>query len=115
MNPPSVPGAFLQILEFRTDRPEQFPAVLQRWLDAIGDARTTRWYLTAADRDRPATYWQIVEFPSRDAARTNSEHPATAEFAAALDALCGGELTFHDLDVQAGADLTADTVLSRKT
>lgn len=36
MNPPSVPGAFLQILEFRTDRPEQFPAVLQRWLDAIG-------------------------------------------------------------------------------
>lgn len=56
-----------------------------------------------------------MEFPSRDAARTNSEHPATAEFAAALDALCGGELTFHDLDVQAGADLTADTVLSRKT
>ncbi|HEY2225408.1 DUF1059 domain-containing protein [Actinomycetospora sp.] len=96
---PSRPGAFVQLIEFRTHRIADFEATEDQWADAIGDARTARWALTAADRDRPDTYLQVVEFPDHPAAMSNSTHPATAEFADRLAKLCEGEATFHNLDV----------------
>ena len=73
--------------------------ILGRWLSNIGGDRTARWYITTADRDRPGTYLQLVEFPSHAAATTNSTHPATAAFAAELRAVCADELVFRNLDV----------------
>lgn len=101
------PGAFLQLIEYRTDDPGAMDRIVERWVGAIGAHRTARWYVTTADRDRPGTYLQIVEFPSHDAAMANSDHPATAAFAAELRAACTGEVVFRNLDVTAYAHLDA--------
>ena len=97
--PPTTSGAFVQLIEYRTDRPEQMQPIIARWLESIGGARTARWYLTAADRDAPGTFIQLVEFPDHAAAMSNSDHPATAQFAQSLREICGDELTFRNLDV----------------
>lgn len=99
MTPSTRPGAFLQLIEYRTDHPEEMEKILQRWLAAIGSHRTARWYITTVDRDRPGTYLQLVEFPSHAAAASNSDHPATATFAAELRAVCTDDLVFRNLDV----------------
>ena len=96
---PSAPGAFLQLIEFRTDRPAEMETIVDRWLTAIGAGRTARWYITAADQDRANTYFQLVEFPNYAEAMANSEHPATAEFAAAVNQISTQELIFRNLDV----------------
>ena len=92
-------GEFVQIIEFRTGRIEEFADVEQQWLDAIGDDRTARWDLTCVDRNAPQRYLQVVGFPSVEAAEANSKHQATSRFAEVLRGLCDGEPTFHDLDV----------------
>jgi hypothetical protein len=98
---PSAPGAFLQLIEFHTDRPAEMQAIIDRWLTAIGDFRTARWYITAADQDQANTYFQLVEFPSYRAAMANSNHPATAEFAAAVEQIATQDLIFRNLDITA--------------
>jgi hypothetical protein len=96
---PSKPGAFLQLIEFRTDRPAEMQKIVDRWLTAIGAGRTARWYITAADRDQAGSHVQLVEFPSYAEAMANSEHPATAEFAAAVNRISTHDLVFRNLDV----------------
>ena len=96
---PTETGAFLQMIEYRTEHPEEIRAIIDHWLAAIGTARTARWYITTADRDRPDTFAQLVEFPDHAAAMRNSDHPATAGFAARLRQLCPDGATFRNLDV----------------
>lgn len=93
-------GAFIQLIEFRTRRIEDFDATVRQWEQAIGSARTARWAVTGADRDHPDAYVQIIEFPSYEAAMSNSDHPATSEFAGQLSKLCDGEPVFHNIDVR---------------
>lgn len=96
---PSSTGAFVQLIEFHADRADVMEPILQRWLAAIGAHRTARWYVTAADRDQPGTFIQLVEFPDHAAAVANSDHPATAQFATELRAACTQDVTFRNLDV----------------
>jgi len=96
---PSDPGAFVQLIEFRTDRPAELETIIDRWLTAIGTARTARWYITAADRDRTDTHLQLVEFPSYAQAMVNSAHSATAAFAAAVKRISTHDVIFRNLDV----------------
>lgn len=100
---PSVSGAFVQLIEYRTDRPEEMAAIVSRWTEAIGAERTARWYVTTADRDQPGRFVQLVEFPSYEAAMENSSHLATSEFARELKALAGDTVGFQNLDVVAAA------------
>ena len=79
--------------------------ILERWLEAIGSRCTTRWYIMTVDRDRPSTYVRIVEFPDHEAAMSNSDHPATAAFAAELRAICTHGPVFRYLDVTEYANL----------
>jgi quinol monooxygenase YgiN len=102
---PSTAGAFVQLIEFHAENPEVMEPILRRWLTAIGADRTARWYITAADRGLPDTFIQVVEFPSHAAAAANSDHPATAQFAADLRAVCRDDLVFRDLDVVTAARL----------
>jgi hypothetical protein len=95
----SAPGAFVQIFEFSTDRVAEYDRIQDRFAEAIGDARTTRWSILAADRDRPGRYLAVVEFPSYAEAMANSGHPATGKFVAELRAICDGEPEFRNLDV----------------
>lgn len=94
-----APGAFVQVIEFRTPRIEEFFDVVDRWEDAIGDARGARWAIIGADRDQPGAYVEMVGFDDHAAAMANSDHPATAEFAGRLWKLCDGDPVFRNLDV----------------
>ena len=53
-----------------------------------------------ADRDRPNTYVNIVEFPSYDDAMKNSEAPATKALSEKMMKLADGPPTFRNLDVK---------------
>jgi hypothetical protein len=97
--PPTMPGTFLQLIEYRTSQPEKMSEIIDRWVDAIGAERTARWYIATADRDQSDVFVQLVEFPSYDAAMANSGHPATTAFASALTELCSGDPIFRNLDV----------------
>jgi Protein of unknown function (DUF1059) len=93
-------GAFVQLIEFRTHRIDDFDATVRQWEQAVGSARTARWAITGGDREQTDGYVQIVEFPSYEAAMANSDHPATSEFAEQLRKLCDGEPTFHNINVR---------------
>ena len=96
---------FIQVIEFTSGDLAGFDAALSEWIAATAGARTaTRGTLTA-DRERPNTYVQIVEFPSYDAAMANSDDPHTAAFAARLQSLSDGDPTFRNLDVINVTDL----------
>lgn len=93
-------GAFVQVIEFRTGRIEEFERVEDRWADEIGTDRTARWVVTGADRNEPGHYLQLVAFPDHPSAMANSKHAATSRFAEMLGGLCDAPAAFHDLDVR---------------
>ncbi len=96
---------FVQVIEFQTDRVDEFDAAVEKWLSASAGWRTAARSLRTKDRDRPGTYVQIVEFPSYEAAMENSQHPETGELADRLASLCSAPPTFRNLDVERIEDL----------
>jgi hypothetical protein len=97
---PSAPGAFVQLIEFDTDRVAEWDTIADRWAAAIGAQRTVRWSVLGADRDRPGRYVAVVEFPGYAEAMSNSGHPATAAFFKELQAICTSEPQFRNLDAR---------------
>jgi hypothetical protein len=96
--------AFIQLIEFTTKRIGDVEALMTEWEAKTEGRRTaTRGTLTA-DRERPDTYVQIVEFPSYEAAMSNSEMPETGEFAKRIGELCEGQPSFHNLDVRSSQE-----------
>jgi hypothetical protein len=96
----SHPGAFVQLIEFDTDRVAEWDAIVDRWAAAIGAQRTVRWSLLGADRDRPGRHVAVVEFPGYAEAMANSGHPATAAFLKELESISSSEPQFRNLDVR---------------
>ncbi len=91
---------FVQIIELTTSRPDEVEALVGEWREKTAGRRTAQRGTFTSDRDRPDTYLQIVEFPSYEAAMSNSELPETAALAEKLAALCTGPIAFRNLDVQ---------------
>jgi len=91
---------FIQIIEVTTTRPEKIQELVEEWSTKTEGRRTAYRSTLTADRDRPNTYVQIVEFHSYQEAMTNSGLPETGEFAEKLAGLCDGPLVFRNLDVQ---------------
>jgi hypothetical protein len=91
--------AFWQIIEITTTRPDEIQALADEWRAATEGKRSAQRGTLTADRDRPNTYLQIVEFPSYEDAMRNSALPETSEFAGRMMALCDGPPTFRNLDV----------------
>jgi hypothetical protein len=96
----SAPGAFVQLIEFDTDRIGEWDAIVDRWAAAIGTQRTVRWSVTGADRDRPERHVAVVEFPGYAEAMANSSHPATAAFLKELQSISSSEPQFRNLEVR---------------
>jgi hypothetical protein len=92
--------AFVQVIEFQTDRIDEFDAAVDHWLQESEDWRSPTRALRTKDRDRPGTYVQIVEFPSYEAAMENSNRPETGRLSDRLAALCSAPPTFRNLDVE---------------
>ena len=96
----SAPGAFVQLIEFDTDRIGEWDAIVGRWAEAIGAQHTVRWAVLGSDRDRPGHHVAMVEFPGYAEAMANSGHPATEAFGKELQSICTGEPRFRNLDVR---------------
>ena len=92
--------AFIQIIEVTTTRPEEIQELAEEWSARTEVRRTASRSTLTADRDRPNTYIQIVEFPSYQHAMTNSGLPETGEFAEKLARLRGGPPVFRNLGVR---------------
>jgi hypothetical protein len=92
--------AFIQIIEVTTTRLEEIQELVEQWSAKTEGRRTAYRSTLTADRDRPGTYVQIVEFPSYQEAMANSGLPETSEFAERLAGLCDSPPVFRNLDVQ---------------
>jgi len=90
---------FVQIIDLTTSRPDEVAALVSEWRAQTTGRRTAQRGTFTKDRDRPDTYVQIVEFPSYEDAKANSDLPETAAFAERLARLCDGPMTFRNLDV----------------
>lgn len=91
-------AGFVQIIEFTTSRIDEVRALLEG-LQSQRDMGTVLRGTMTADRDRPNTYVNVVEFESYESAMENSNRPETSEFAAKMAELCDGPATFYNLDV----------------
>lgn len=98
--------AFIQIIEITTTRPEEIQSLMDEWVTKTEGKRMTSRSTLTADRDRPNTYLQIVEFPSYEEAMANSSVPETGEFAERLVELCDSPPAFRNLDVRRVDDLS---------
>ena len=98
--------AFIQIIEVTTTRLDEIQSLMDEWVAKTEGKRKTHRSTLTADRDRPDTYLQIVEFASHDEAMANSNLPETAEFAEKLTKLCDAPPAFRNLDVRRLDDLT---------
>ena len=96
----AAPGAFVQLIEFDTDRTAEWGAIADRWAAAIGSHRTVRWTILGIDRDRPGRHVAVVEFPGYAEAMANSGHPATQAFLKELQSISSSEPQFRNLDVR---------------
>ncbi|GAA4550088.1 DUF1059 domain-containing protein [Pseudonocardia xishanensis] len=92
-------GAFVQLIDFRSDRMAEFTAAEDEWLAEIGEARTAVWSVIATDHDDPGRHCELVAFPDHESAMRNSKHPATQRIAERMAAIAG-EPAFRDLDVE---------------
>ncbi|WP_042379872.1 hypothetical protein [Streptacidiphilus melanogenes] len=90
---------FVQIIECKTSRIDEFNALLDAWVEKNAGNRMASRALQARDRDKENVYLNIVEFPSYEQAMDNSNRPETTEFAAQLAALCDGPPAFRNLDL----------------
>ncbi len=72
---------FIQIFEFEATRIDEVEALMDKWVTQSAGRRKVGRSALTADRDRPQTYVQIVEFSSYEEAMQNSALPETAEFA----------------------------------
>ncbi|KJS54594.1 hypothetical protein [Streptomyces rubellomurinus] len=90
---------FVQIIEYKTSRIDEFNALLDSWVERNAGRRLATWSLQTRDRDRENVYLNIVEFPSYEKAMENSDRPETTEFAAQAAGLCDGPPVFRNLDV----------------
>lgn len=92
-------AGFIQIIEFQTSRIEEIEALGRPSRTEGTTTPTFRRISATADRDRPGTYFTIVEFDSYDSAMANSNRPETSDFAAKMAELCDGPPVFRNLDV----------------
>lgn len=93
--------AFVQIIEYETDRPDEIKALGDARRAASGPLPGGGRITVTQDRDHPNRYYTIVEFPSYEVAMANSNDPKTQEFAKEMVALCTSPPRFYNLDVLA--------------
>ncbi|MFC5140352.1 DUF1059 domain-containing protein [Actinomycetospora rhizophila] len=92
-------GAFVQLIEFRTQQYDEMDSLIDGWMSEIGADRTARWMVMGRDLDRDGTYVEVVEFPSAEEAKKNSDSPVTTAFAEKMTGICDGPASFRNLEV----------------
>jgi hypothetical protein len=96
---------FSQIIEFTTNRIDDFNTNLDAWISRTEGTRIPHTAVLSRDRGANDRYLLTVEFASHDKGMENSNRPETSEFAAVLAEISDGPLTFRNLDVIREEDL----------
>jgi hypothetical protein len=91
-------SAFMQLIEMSTSRYDEMQKYNEGWRENNPD-RLLDWSIVGQDRDKPGSYVVVVHFDDYDTAMKNSADPRTAEYAAKMQELCDGPITFRNLDV----------------
>ena len=91
--------AFIQIIDFQTDRYDEVRALVDDYRATTQDKRTAQRGILTKSRDGENRYVNIVFFDSYEEAMKNSEMPETSAFAEQMMKLCDGPATFLNLDV----------------
>jgi hypothetical protein len=97
--------AFIQIIEFETDRIDEGRKFVDEYRAATEGKRTATRGVLTEDRDNPGHYVNIIFFPSYEEAMKNSELPETQELSGKLMSIGKGEPKFYNLDVIDDNDL----------
>jgi hypothetical protein len=90
--------AFVQMVEMSTSRFDEMQKFNEEWREKNPD-RLLDWSIVGQDRDNPGKYVVMVHFENYDVAMKNSADPRTAEYAARMEELSDGPVTFRNLDV----------------
>ena len=96
---------FTQIIEFTTNRIDDFNTNLDAWISRTEGTRIPHTAMLCRDRGADDRYLLTVEFASHEQGMENSNRPETSEFAAVLAEISDGPLTFRNLDVIREEDL----------
>jgi hypothetical protein len=96
---------FAQIIEFTTERIDEFSTGLDEWMARSDGHRIPHRAVLRRDRDAQDRYLLMVEFASCELGMANSGQPETGEFAAFLAGISDSPLTFRNLDVLREEDL----------
>jgi hypothetical protein len=96
---------FAQIIEFTTERIDEFNAGLDEWMAKSEGHRVPHRAVLRRDRDARDRYLLTVEFASYEQGMENSGRPETGEFAAFLARISDSTLAFRNLDVLREEDL----------
>ena len=102
-------AGFLQIIEYRTSKPEQIEALMEDFQSArmaAGDGPSPTRSTACADRDEPGRYFAVVEFASYEEAMENSKRDDTTAFAEKMMSLSDGPTKFYNLDITRVADFS---------
>jgi hypothetical protein len=93
-------AGFVQIIQFRTSKFDEMQALIDKFREQTQGRRTTVRGMSCRDRDNQGQFFNIIEFPSYEAAMKNNELPETAALAEELQKLADGPPTFYNLDVE---------------
>jgi len=96
---------FAQIIEFTTERIDEFNVGLDEWMARSEGHRIPHRAVLRQDRDARDQYLLTVEFASYEQGMDNSGRPETGEFAAFLAGISDSTLAFRNLDVLREEDL----------
>lgn len=92
---------FVQIIEYRTSKPEEIQALGDEYRakrEAEGGTGPVS-VVVGKDRDQDDVYLTIVRFPSYEVAMENSQREDTGELAGKMAALADGPPSFRNIDV----------------
>ena len=91
--------AFIQAIEFATERRDEALELMARWSADALEKGTAQRATMVEDRSAPGHYVTSVRFDSAESAAANSSRPETGKFAEQLSALCSEGPTFREFDV----------------
>ncbi len=91
---------YIQLVEFCSGHPvEDVRRALDDWLHATSGKRTLQTAIVAVEHGQPNHFWELLEYPSEEAAASANELPETRAAFARWMALVDGEPVFRNLDV----------------
>jgi hypothetical protein len=93
-------AGFVQIIQYKTSKFDEMQSLIDKFREQTEGRRTTIRGMACRDRDNPGQFFNIIEFPSYEAAMKNNELPETAAMAQEMQRLADGPPTFYNLDLE---------------